>query len=87
MREYRGAPEPGGSLWERLGVAGIDGYRRSSKASRDYPRKKREHAIGAPEIRPATKHEIERAKQIKNDQQKRFTARRGAQRFSSVRRE
>ena len=74
MREYRGTPEPGESLRERLGAAVIDGYRRSSKASRDYPRKKREHAIGAPEIRPATELEIERAKQIKNEQQKRLTA-------------
>jgi hypothetical protein len=74
MREYRGRPEPGESLWERLGAAAIDGYRRSSKASRDYPRKKREQAIGAPEIRAATALEIERARQIKNDEQKRLTA-------------
>ena len=65
MREYRTAPGPGESLWDRLGAAVIDGYRRSSKASRDYPRKKREPAIGAPEIRPATRREIERAEQIK----------------------
>ena len=48
MREYRSRPEPGESLWERLGEAVIDGYRRSSKASRDYPRKKREHADRRP---------------------------------------
>lgn len=74
MREYRTAPAPGESLWERLGVAVIDGSRRSSKASRDYPRKKREQPIGAPEIRPATELEIERAKQIKNEQPRRLTA-------------
>lgn len=74
MREYRSAPGPGESLWERLAVAVLDGYGRSSKASRDYPRKKREQAIGAPEIRPATRSEIERAEQIKNEQQKRLTA-------------
>lgn len=74
MREYRGTPEPGESLWERLGVAVIDGYTRSNKASRDYPRKKREQAIGAPEIRAATALEIERAKRIKNDDQERLTA-------------
>jgi Transposase DDE domain len=74
MREYRSRPGPGESLWERLGEAVIDGYRRSSKASRDYPRKKREHAIGAPEIRAATKHEIETAQQIKDAHSTRLTA-------------
>jgi Transposase DDE domain len=74
MRDYRGVPEPGTSLWERLGGAVIDGYKRSSKASRDYPRKKREQAIGAPEIRPATRLEIERAEQVKYAHQERLTA-------------
>jgi hypothetical protein len=74
MREYRSGPEPGESLWEQLSEAVIDGYTRSSKASRDYPRKKREHAIGAPEIREATKLEIEIARQIKNAQATRLTA-------------
>jgi hypothetical protein len=74
MREYRSVPEPGESLWEQLSEAVIDGYTRSSKASRDYPRKKREHAIGAPEIRPATKVEIEMAHQIENAQPTRLTA-------------
>ena len=74
IREYRATPGPGESLWERLGAAVIDGYTRSSKASRDYPRKKREPAIGAPEIRAATALEIERARQIENEQQKRLTA-------------
>ena len=59
MREYRSRPGPGESLWERLSEAVIDGYGRTNKASREYPRKKREHAIGAPEIRQATELEIE----------------------------
>jgi hypothetical protein len=74
MREYRSRPGPGESLWERLGAAVIDGYRRSSKASRDYPRKKREQAIGAPEIRPATELEIERAREIRDSHASRLTA-------------
>jgi hypothetical protein len=74
MREYRSCPEPGESLWERLSAAVIDGYRRSTKASRDYPRKKREHAIGAPEVRPATPWEIELARQIRDDHKARLTA-------------
>ena len=40
MREYRSRPGPGESLWERLSEAVIDEYKRSNKASRDYPRKK-----------------------------------------------
>jgi hypothetical protein len=74
MREYRSRPGPGESLWERLGAAVIDGYRRRDKASRDYPRKKREHAIGAPEIRPATRLQIEIARGIKDAHAARLTA-------------
>ncbi len=74
MREYREAPGPGVSLWERLGSAVVDGSSRSSKASREYPRKKREQAIGAPEIRAATALEIERAEQIKHAHGKRLRA-------------
>lgn len=74
MKEYREVPGPGESLWQRLSVAVIDGYKRSSKASREYPRKKQEPAIGAPKIRPATRSEIERARQIKYAHQERSTA-------------
>ena len=74
MREYRSRPGPGESLWERLSEAVVDVYTRSNKASRDYPRKKREHAIGAPEIRPATTVEIEIARQIKDNHPVRLTA-------------
>jgi hypothetical protein len=52
----------------------IDAYPRSNKASRDYPRKKHAHVIGAPEIRPATKVEIEIARQIKDNHPTRLTA-------------
>jgi DDE family transposase len=74
MQEYRSRPDPGESLWERLSEAVIDAYQRSNKASRDYPRKKHAHAIGAPEIRPATKVEIEIARQIKDNHPTRLTA-------------
>jgi len=74
MREYRSRPDPGESLWERLREAVIDGYRRSNKASRDYPRKEREQVIGAPEIRPATEFEIEIAQRIKDAHPTRLTA-------------
>lgn len=74
MQEYRSRPGPGESLWERLSEAVIDAYQRSNKASRNYPRKKHAHAIGAPEIRPATKVEIEIAQQIKDNHPTRLTA-------------
>ena len=74
MKEYRSVPEPGESLWERLSVSVIDAYPRRNKASRDYPRKKREHAIGAPEVRDATEVEIKLAQQIKGNQMPRLSA-------------
>jgi hypothetical protein len=74
LKEYRGVPAPGGSLWEHRSVAVIDGYRRQNKASREYPRKKREPAIGAPEIRDATEVEINLARQIKDNQMPRLSA-------------
>ena len=74
MKEYRSVPEAGESLWERLSVAVIDTYPRRNKASRDYPRKKREHAIGAPEVRDATEVEIKLAQQIKGNQMPRLSA-------------
>jgi Transposase DDE domain len=74
MKEYRRVPGPGESLWEQLSVAVLDGYRRRNKTSRDYPRKKREQAIGAPKIRAATKVEIELAQQIKNNHRPRLSA-------------
>ena len=74
MREYRNRPGPGESLWERLSEAVIDDYPRPNKASRDYPRQKQSHAIGAPQIRPATEVEIETARQIKENYETRLTA-------------
>jgi hypothetical protein len=74
MRAYRSVPEPGESLRERLSVAVIDGYTRKDKTSRDYPRKKREPAPGAPEIRPATPTEIELAQQIGDNHKTRLSA-------------
>ncbi len=74
MKEYRCVPEPGESLRERLATAVIDAYVRANKSSRDYPRKKRPHAIGPPEIRAATQVEIETAKKIKDQHGTRLTA-------------
>ncbi len=74
MREYRCGPEPGESLRKRLSLAVIDDYERSSKSSRDYPRKKQTHATGPPEVRTATKVEIEIAKELKDQHETRLTA-------------
>ena len=53
-------------MGELLRKAVIDPYRRANKASRDYPRKKHGHAIGAPEIRGATRDQIDRARRMKD---------------------
>ena len=66
LRDYRSQPEVGESLSERLQEAVIDPYRRKNKTSRDYPRKKHDHATGAPEIRRATKHQINAAQRIRD---------------------
>jgi hypothetical protein len=50
LRDYLHPVERGGSLRERLRDAVIDGYRRTLKASRDYPRKKQERPPGPPRI-------------------------------------
>ena len=67
MREYKSSPDPGESLHERLSEAVIDDYKRACKASRDYPRKKQGHAIGAPEVHCATEVQMEIARQIKHE--------------------
>jgi hypothetical protein len=66
VREYKSAPDPGESLRELVLRAVIDAYRRANKSSRDYPRKKHGHAIGAPEIRCATRDQINAARQIRD---------------------
>ena len=65
LREYRSHPEPGEGLLDLLSKAVIDPYTRASKASRDYPCKKKGHAIGSPEIQEATEDQIKRAREIR----------------------
>jgi hypothetical protein len=67
MNEYRSCPDPGESLEESLLGAVIDDYKRTSKTSRDYPRKKHEPAIGPPKLSRATKKQIILAQQIKDE--------------------
>lgn len=81
LRAYRGAmvgcgraAGPGGSIRERLAAAVIDGYRRRSKASRDYPRRNQTRPAGAPRIREATPEEVERAARIMDSHPSRLTA-------------
>lgn len=74
MRDYGRPLTPGRSLSVRLSQAVIAPSTRSHKASRDYPRKKRERVPGAPELRPATEREIERGERLLNAHFKRLTA-------------
>ena len=64
MREHKCRPDEGESLTELLRQALVDPYKRASKASRDYPRKKQEPAAGPPKIRRATREQIERARSL-----------------------
>jgi len=66
LHEYKSPPDPGESLGELLRQAVIDGYHRANKSSRDYPRKKRRPTIGAPEVRRATKHQINAAGRLRD---------------------
>lgn len=70
LREYRVRPENRAEgLCEKLRAAVLDDYERTrSKASRNYPRKKKRHAIKAPKITPASKQQINAAKTLKQKQ-------------------
>jgi hypothetical protein len=76
IRNYRWRPEPGEDLWSLLGNALIDTYdRQSSKTARNYPRKKNDKPAGKPQIQPASREQIEAAKELKpRQQEKRLTA-------------
>ena len=75
MRDYLHPVQRGRRLRDRLRTALIDTYQRKSKTSRNYPRKrKKEPAIGVPQIRNATKAEIELARQLRSDIKKGLTA-------------
>lgn len=64
MRQYKSRPDCEESLRDLVCKAVVDSYERANKSSRDYPRKKHGHAIGAPEIRDATEVEIEISRRI-----------------------
>ena len=66
LREYKSHPDPGESLRELLSQAVIDPHGRANKSSRDHPRKKHGHAIGAPEVVRATKDQINVARKIRD---------------------
>jgi hypothetical protein len=66
LREFKSHPDPGETLKALLSKAVIDPYNRANKASRDYPRKKKGHAIGSPEIQEATQDQIKRARELRD---------------------
>jgi hypothetical protein len=74
LREYKSAPDPGESLRDLLSKAVIDPYQRGDKSSRDYPRKKQGHAIGAPRMLQATKAQIKAAREFRDQRTLRLTA-------------
>ena len=74
LREYKSHADPGESLRELLAKAVIDSYKRASKGSRDYPRKKQCHKIGAPRIARATKAQIDMAREVRDQHRSGLTA-------------
>lgn len=66
LRDYRHPVERGHSLCDLLGKAVIDPYTRQNKASRNYPRKKRESPPGQPQIVTANKSQRQRAAMLGN---------------------
>jgi Transposase DDE domain len=76
LREYRVRPEtPADSLWAQLRRAQLDDYqRRSSKTSREYPRKKRRTLIGIPHITLATEQQIALANALQHQEKFRLAA-------------
>jgi hypothetical protein len=68
IHHYAMSPKKGRDLTTRLAQAIIDDYPRRNKASRDYPRKKQEKPAGPPEIIPATKEQVQRARDVKREQ-------------------
>ena len=74
LRDYRHPVEPGESLCSRLRRALIDDYVRGNKTSRHYPRKKQESPPGPPQIVAATRAQIQLARELRADHQKRLSA-------------
>lgn len=74
LREHKSHPDPRESLRDLLAKAVIDSYKRTDKASRDYPRKKQVHAIGAPQIEHATTIQIHAARELRNQYASGLTA-------------
>ena len=76
LREYRVRPEtPADSLWAQLRRAQLDDYqRRSSKTSREYPRKKHRTLIGIPYITLATEQQIALANALQHQEEFRLAA-------------
>jgi hypothetical protein len=59
-------------VWLRRAI--VDGYARGSKASRDYPRVKKEQPTGPPHIRLASKSEAQMAQAYRDNGRKGLTA-------------
>lgn len=75
MREYKSRPDAGEDLSSLLRRALKDEYVRTSKASRDYPRKKDYGPPpGPPEIVQATQAQRRLAREVKREQELRLTA-------------
>ena len=70
LRDYRVRPKSAEeNLWSKLRLSLLDDYeRRSSKTSRNYPRKKKRERIRPPKITSATRKQINAAKELRQQE-------------------
>ena len=74
MRGESDGAGPGATLHEQLMQAVIDPYKRSHKASRDYPCQKPIRVIGPPQIQNATRDQIKKARELRDQNVSGLTA-------------
>jgi len=68
IHHYAVFPKGGLDLTTLLAQAIVDDYPRRNQSSRDYPRKKQEKPSGPPKNIPATKDQVQRARDIQREQ-------------------
>jgi len=74
LRDYLHPTVRGERLCQRLRLAIVDSYQRQNKASRNYPRKKKERPPGSPQILRATHTQVQLARTLAKQKQIRLTA-------------
>lgn len=74
IREYKSPPDPGDRLLQMIRRSVLDDYERQDKRSRNYPRKKQPPGLGRPQLHLASRSQVQQAKQLQLEIEKRLTA-------------